>query len=610
MFYYVPLTDQELSQRKKEEYEQYCKVISWGRKAPVLFCEWAFGIKLLDYQKWLVMESWYRPFVCWLQARGGGKSVLAAVYLMAKMLLIPDYATYISTNSATQSIETFRKLEYIALQRIPSFKSATDLFAYEVEKSGISETGFIHNPTGNTFRLFNNSSLTTLSSNTNTIRGKRGSVLLDETAWQTDEQLAAVENFINVDASFGLSVNKKQYHSPKQIPLQLLYASSAGDISYPFYDRYRSISKKMLLGHPDYFASDLNALTILNHSTLDGEPIQSHLTKEQIEKAFEEDRERAERELMNRFSKGATRNAITSMDAIIKNSTVRPPLLHNDTGRKRFIFAYDPARNFDNSILSIFQIVDDSKTGYRLQLENIVQMVDLDTKKKTPLPMPRQLKIIKDLMVRYNGSERAAEWENLLFYIDSGAGGGGISAVADALMDDWTDELGQQHRGIIDPTHKQYDSSRRKYTNAMPIVRLIDPAAYKKIIFDSLEKALRLNLIDFPTYDGKEVLLLHDDGELYEYRLTQDEQMALAQCSLAVNELIYMVRTETPSGGVTYEMQKDKKNTLHDDRAYTLAMAAYALMLMRRTDLVTPERKQTDVSAFTSLARKPKIYNE
>lgn len=37
-------------------------------------------------------------------------------------------------------------------------------------------------------------------------------------------------------------------------------------------------------------------------------------------------------------------------------------------------------------------------------------------------------------MIKYNG-ERAAEWENIDFYIDAGSGGGGISAVADQLMD-------------------------------------------------------------------------------------------------------------------------------------------------------------------------------
>ena len=142
------------------------------------------------------------------------------------------------------------------------------------------------------------------------------------------------------------------------------------------------------------------------------------------------------------------------MDVLIRNSDVRPPLLFNDTGKKKFIFCYDPARNFDGSVLSIFQVMDNKEFGYWLQLENVVSMVDINSKNKTPLPMPQQLEIIKELMIKYNG-ERAAEWENIEFYIDAGSGGGGISAVADQLMEGWTDKNGIKHRGIIDPKHKQ-----------------------------------------------------------------------------------------------------------------------------------------------------------
>ncbi len=572
---------------------------------PIMFGEEFFGIKLLDFQKWCVMESWATPFVVWLQSRGVGKTVLSAIFLMLKMLLIPSYIVYVSTNSATQSIETFRKLEDIALQRIPSFKTVTDIFANEVERGGTSDTGFIHNPGGHYFRLFNNSSLTTLSSNTNTIRGKRGSVLFDETAWQTEEQLAVVENFINVDSNFGLGVAKIQYHDPVQMPLQLLYASSAGDISYPFYDRYRSTAKKMMLGNTNYFACDLNANTVLNATTLDGRPVKSHLTKEQVDKAFEEDKDRAMRELMNQFSKGATQNAIVKMDALIKNSSVRPPLLHNDTGKKKFIFTYDPARNYDNSILSIWQLLDDTDIGFRLRLEHVVQMVDAGTSRKTPLPMPEQLKIIKELMIAYNG-HRAAEWENIELFIDAGAGGGGISAVADALMENWRDQYGQIHRGIIDPNHKQYETSRKKYVDACPVAHLLDPQSHKRIMFDALEKMIKLNLIDFPAYDNKDTLLLQDgEGNLSEYRLSPAEQLSLVQANLMKNELVYICRTETPNGAVSYDLQKDKRNTMHDDRAYCCAMAAYALALKRRTDLVTPPKRQVDLGSIAALARKP-----
>lgn len=603
---YIPTTDQEFSQRKIEEYAKFEKIINWGRKDPVHFAEEFFGIKLIDYQKWCFMESWDKPFALWLCSRGTGKTTLAAVYLQTKMLLIPNYNVFVSTNSLSQSIDCFKKIEDLALQRIPSFKTVTDIFLAEVEKSANSETGFLHNPAGHFFKLYNNSSLLTLSTNLNALRGKRGSVYYDETSWQTREAMAATEHFADVDASFGLGVEKVHYFEPIQMPLQLLYASSAGDVTFPFYEKYVSFAKKMFLGDRNYFVCDINANTVVNFSTVDGEKIKSHLTQAQIDKAVDEDPELADRELFNKFRKDGGQNAVVKMDVLIRNSDVRPPLLFNDTGKKKFIFCYDPARNFDGSVLSIFQVMDNKEFGYWLQLENVVSMVDINSKNKTPLPMPQQLEIIKELMIKYNG-ERAAEWENIEFYIDAGSGGGGISAVADQLMEGWTDKNGIKHRGIIDPEHKQYETARKKYTNAMPIVHLIDPQGYKKVIYDALQKMANLNLIKFTDYDNKDHIMLDKkNGEFEKYELSFDEKLALTNINLLKMETSYMCRYDTPNGGVQYELAKDKKNTMHDDRAYTLAMGAYALAKLRREDLLQ-KPKSVPTLNISSLSRRPTI---
>lgn len=596
---YIPKTAKELSQSKLEEYDQLTEIINEGRKNPIWFSNYFFGIELMDYQRWCFMESWHRPFVLWLACRGSGKTTLAAVFLMAKMLLIPDYSVYISTNSAAQSIEVFKKLEDIALQRIPSFASATDLFANEVVKSVNSDTGFIHNPAGYHMKLYNNSGLTTLSTNINAIRGKRGSVLYDECAWQTVEQMAATEHFADLDASFALSTDKIQYIRPKAMPLQLLYASSAGDVDYPFYDKYQMFSKKMLMGDPHYFVCDLNAYAIRDHSSVNGQHIQSHITQQSIDKSIEDDPDSAERELFNRFRRGGGENAIVSMDTLIRNSVARRPLLYNDTGKKKFIFCYDPARNFDGSILAIFQVIDDPDFGYMLRLENVISMVDTDTKGKTPLPMPDQLEKIKEAMIAYNGS-RAAEWENIELYIDAGAGGGGVSAVADQLMSDWVDKKGVKHRGVIDPDHKQYETARKKYTNAAPIVHLIEPRAYRNIMYNALEKLTKLNLIEFTDYDGKNYITVTDKkGELSEEFLSSDEQLALAQINLLKNEVSYMCRYDQAGGGVTYDLARDKRNRMHDDRAYVAAMGAFALSKMRRTDLIETKKQEEPIEFFS-----------
>lgn len=603
---YIPMSSKELSQRKYEEYVKIEKIINWGRKNPVKFCELVFGLKLIDYQAYCFMRTWIVQYALWAECRGAGKDTLAAAYFMTRLMLIPDYSLYISSNTYAQSVESFNKLRDIALKRISSFASATDIFAREVDKTGSnSETGFLQAPTCK-FRLYNNSKMEALSSNLEAIRGKRGAVWFNETAWKTAEELAVVENYANVDSSFSTSTEKIQYYKPQQMPLQILYTSSVGDVTYPFFDKYKTFYKKMLVGNSNYFCFDLNAYDILYHSTIDGESIKSHLTEDQIKKAIEEDPDNADVELFNKFRKGGGVNAVVTMDELIRNSTNRKPLLYNDTGKKKFIFCYDPARNFDGSVLSIFQVIDDKEVGYRLRFENSVSMVDVNSKNKTPLPMPAQLGIIKELMIKYNG-ERAAEWENIEFYIDAGSGGGGISAVADQLMDDWSDKFGKKHRGIIDPEHKQYETARKKYTNAMPIVHLVDPQGYKKIMYDAVSKMVKLNLIEFINYDKKNYILLpNKDGSFDKVDLTFEEQLALANMDIAKLQLSYMCRYDTPNGGVTYELAKDKKN-MHDDAAYTIAEAAYALAILRREDLLKKPKKSNNPSSILSMARKPSI---
>lgn len=598
MDFYIPTSNKELSIRKLEEYAKYSDIINAGRRNPIWFQEEIFGIKSMDYQKWAMMESWTKRYILWLECRGAGKTTKLAVNSMTKMMLIPNYTLYVSANSAAQSVEMFLKLEDIALKKIPSFRSVTDIFAEEVARSPNSETGFLHNPAGHKATLYNNSGIITLSTNVDAIRGKRGAVLYDEASWQSSEQMAATEHFIDARADFKLGTGKLTYIEPEGFPLQLIYASSAGDVGTPFYDKYVLFSRKMFMGFDDYFVCDLNCDTVINYSTVDGEKIVSHLTQEAVDKSIEDDPDAADRELFNKFRKGGGANAIVKAETMLHNSTVRPPVLYNDTGTRKFILCYDPARNFDGSILSVWELIEDEKVGFRLEIANVISMVDKNTKAKTPLPMPSQLEIIRETMIAYNG-EGAAEWENIELWIDAGAGGGGISAVADQLMADWTDAKGEKHRGVIDPDHKQYETARKAYPTAMPIVHLVDPQGHKKLMYDALEKMLKLNLMGFTLYDGKEYLMLDNGSSFDSYTLNSDEQLALAQIELLKNELLYMCRSETPSGALTYELVKEKRNKMHDDRAYTAAEAAWALSLKRRKRITTrPKEELTVSSAF------------
>ena len=255
-------------------------------------------------------------------------------------------------------------------------------------------------------------------------------------------------------------------------------------------------------------------------------------------------------------------------------------------------------------------MLEDAKIGTYIQLERVVHMIDAETAKKTPLRMPEQVKIIKEMMLLYNG-ENAPEWENIELYIDAGAGGGAISAVADSLLEDWCDDKGTLHKGVIDPIHKQYETARLRYPDAMPIVHLIEPSAYKTVIYSALEKLTKLDLIKFFDYDGKEYLtLLNEKKEFYDYSLSPEEQMILVENELLKKEVGYMSYTLSPKGNILYALPPDKRNKMHDDRAYTTAMAAYALSLMRRDEIIEKPAAEEDgdfMSVLSSFNKTPKV---
>lgn len=597
MEYFFPPTKAELAQRQLNDYELYTKIIQEGRRNPIWFTEEILGIKLFDSQKLIFMNSWQARFIVWLMSRGFGKTSIANIYDAVRLMLIPNYKIFVSCNSASQSADFFRSLEDIFKGINPTFRSVTEVFLGELVVTPTNKDGFSHDMTrGNNFVLWNDSELRTLSTNLEAIRGKRGSVQADESLGMTRERAKVVDFFATTDQDFYLSVDKIHWKEPPAFPLQLMYTSSAGDLDTDLFDKYSLYAKRMFMGDRDYYVADFNINTVLHYSTVDGIPTKSHITEELVRKSFEEDPEKAEQELLNKFRRGGGKNAIVPPDTMLACSQQYRPILSGD-GKQKFIFCYDPARAFDNSILSIWQIIDDEQYGLMLRLANVISMVDQENTKKTPLPMPEQLRIIRKALLDYNG-DNAQEYENIVsFYIDAGAGGGGVSAVADNLMADWEDENNKMHRGIIDPNHPQYITARSKYENAIPIVRLVEPRQYKRIIYDALQKMMEAHLIMFPSYDGRDYILIADPSQkkksedeedsVIRVDLSVQEQISLAQAELMKIEILYMERNESGSGNVTFELIPEKRNRMHDDRAYTAALAGYGLSCMRRSNIIT-----------------------
>lgn len=611
----MPPTEAELSQKKIEEYQKWSDIANWGRKNPVRFAEEIFGTQMIDFQRYIFQESWWRPFCLWLCCRGTGKDTTGSVMYMTKLLLIPNYHLHISCNAYAQSVDTLNKMRDIAYKRIPTFASLTDIFAREVDKTGSnSDTGFIQSPPAH-FRLFNNSSCQALSSNLETIRGKRGGVWFNETGWKDSDAISVIENFANVDSSFSTSTQSIVYEKPSQIPLQLLYTSSASSVDTPYFEKYKFFFEKMLIGDDRYFVCDIDAYDVLNHSTINGKKIKSHLSEARIQKDIEDNPDAADRELFNKFRKGGGKDALVELGEIMRNSEYRKPVLFNDTGKRKFVFSYDPARNFDGSILTIAEIIEDTakckkhSNGTMFRVVYSKEMVDKTSTRKAPLDMVEQLKIIRKLMVDFNGG--ADDWENIVeFNIDAGAGGGGVSAIADQLLLPFKDKDGVEHIGVIDPEHNAYETARKRYPNNKPIVRLREPKKMKTIMYDALAKMIKQNVFKFTSYDGKDYLLIGDEnderGEFIQEFLSNDEKVALQIIELGKTQLSYIVRYPSANGGVTYDLAKDKQTKMHDDAAYTLCMLGYSLSLMRRGQIVNKKREKDTNHSFY-LSKKPKL---
>lgn len=617
--------DYSMSQRKLERYRKIAQIKAYYQRNPVKFIEEILGAKLFDAQAYCVQMSWNRPYVLWVCSRGYGKSSLIDLILMAKGCLYNNYWSYIASGSGDQSILTFKTLENIANQNIESMTGLTNVFKQQVEVKNSGGDGFVHNPSGHFYSLYNGSFTKTLNSNIDKRRGARGNlVVFDECGWLDDEmmQVYAAFTIVNKDLKLGGKVDVSTINTlPKEVKNQLFYISSASSVDTPFFAKYRDFSKQMILGDPDYFVADVNCDVVIR-GTVGGKVYPaSLLTQETVEAEMRNNPEKAQREYYNIFTQDGGVNQIVKRATIIRNSFVRPPVLFNDTGDRKFVFAYDPARNTDNSVLTVAELKKDPKKGYCLDIVNCVSFADLGIRRKTPMMYQDQIKELRKLLVDYNG-HMVLDYDNIeLLLADAGAGGGGNSWVRDSLIEDWKTDKGEEHRGLIDKTYVEGDVYSKRFPRAIDKLRLMEPSKYKAIMYEHLIQMLDADLITFPAeYDHKGYLSIVEtdektlkkkrneisaklsaDGvsgtELEEKveeemskidfsktiscKLSLDEEVALSQIDALKEEVVNMCRVRRDTGKDSFKLAPHKDaelgGNLHDDRSYTLALLGHFL---------------------------------
>ena len=644
---FVKPTEEIISQRKMEGMQKLSEIKQWGLRNPTKFMERFIGVDLLDVQTYTFMNSWDKMYALWLCTRNYGKSTLLALYYMTRGMLLNNCRCYICAGTSDQSIETFEKIVSIAKNEIESFTGLTDVFRNEVVINMTNNDGFIRKPAGFTYRLYNGSFVKTLNSNVNAKRGKRAeAVCFDESGFLDEEVFQVIEPYTAQDKNFKMGGSVNVTTLPKELPNQLLYTSSASTTDSYFYKKYKEYSKAMIWGSKDHFVADINCEIMFNATYRGKIYPASLLTKEKVDNAMRENKEKALREYYNIFTSDGGADAIFKRSMIVKNSTIRPPIMFNDTKDRLFALAYDPARSMDNSFVLVGEYYKDSSDNWRMRIANGINFMDLSKKNKTPMRTPEQVKKLKQLILDYNG-DGVDDYTNISnIFIDAGSGGAGVN-IADYLMEDWYEEghEGEQkylHRGLIDK--EQSSDYVKKFPNAVDKIKLLPPTMYKSIIYEAAIEMMRLDLIDFTAeYDNKGYLTMLDidekemakakkdliakykdksmskgeldrlvEEELQErnlastkiYKLSPDEELGLVQIDSLKEEMVNMVRKKRESGKDGFELSTEKQNKLHDDRSYCFSMLCYGLSELRREHIKNKKRPKKENIAAAMPIRK------
>lgn len=643
-----------LSAKKIESLLRIAEMQKYYQCNPVRFIKDFFNIELLDAQAWIVQQSWTCPNVLLVCSRGFGKSTLLDIIVMAKDMLFNNYWTFIASGSGSQAEQTFTTLERLANDNIDSFMGSTGVvFKNEIEIKNAAGDGFSHSSDGFNYSTYNGSMTQTLNSNVDKKRGLRGNVIFDECGFLSEEMMNVYGAFAIVNKGFksgtdgeGNEIDPIRLRTiPKEIQNQLFYISSASSTDTKFYSFFKEFSKKMLIGDRNYFVAMITCDVPL-HPTIHGKLMNPLYEKSIIDNELRTNPEKARREYYCQFTTDAGTNAIIRRAVITRNEETRKPLLYNDTGDKKFVIAYDPARSRDNSVILVGEIYDyeqvDGSLDKRMRLVNCINLIDVGKKIKSPMQTPDQIEYLKQIILDYNGE--ADSYGNIIgIYIDAGSGGGGVN-IADYLMPDWKDKKGIIHRGLID---KEYSAEYvKKFPNAVDKIHLMSPTAYKSEMYEAMIELMNQDKISFTTqYDNKGYLTVFDidekkiekarkeisenlkkeklDEKEFEKRLENElsqvqsvnkrtiklewqDELALSNMDALKEELVNMVRKKRDSGKDSFELTPEKANKLHDDRAYVSCMVSYALMQERRKAIINrPKKKEMNYNQIFKI-RAPK----
>ena len=578
---YRRMTNNNMTQKDIESISRYVDLINWGRRNPVQFIETVLGVPMMDYQRWLVSMTWVAEYAVWVCSRNAGKSFLLGNLLTARALLFPKQRIHIMSTGSRQANETFETMENIVKRNVASLKTVNTVFMDELEKSNANTDGFTHNPkTGNECSLLNGSSISSVVGTAKTVRGKRSTCNAYDEAGTIDKEFFDVtEPFMAQSSAFTMTddtVNRRTLPTP--LPNLRLYIGSASDTDSELFVRYREGLKQMLAGNPRYFVADIDC-EIPMHPTRNGEAMPPLLDAEEIERKRRENEILANREYHNIFDRCSSEDSLVSRADIRECSEAFVPHTRWGGKKHKYVLCYDPASRSDNSPILVGEVYKNDLGVWEGRIVNLVNLVTTyaDGSHK-PMRLDEQVAKIRQMIYEYNGREKGTPYENVTVLCDLGMAGQ-APALAQELVKDWQDDNGAFHPGITDESCEDMVRWTEKFPHAVKEhMRLLEPRALRNKFFEAMKEEIPSGHVKMtvpaPKYD---VLVLEGEdekGKPYreERKLGKDELAAMIQIDLMKEEAVSIVRSKTPSGNVTYGLPPEKRNRMHDDRVYVLAM--------------------------------------
>lgn len=397
-------------------------------------------------------------------------------------------------------------------------------------------------------------------------------------------------------STFKLGANFDPDVYPQDIPNIRLYIGSASDTSSNFYAKYKEGTKQMLAGNQNYFVADLNC-EIPKHPTVKGKPVGALLSQEEIDRKKRENEIACNREYYNIFDSFDSETALVTRTDIFTNTEIRAPQLQWGGKKHKYIICYDPASRTDNSPVFVMEACKDGDKeifGRCVHMENLI--VTYADGSKRPMRLDEQVKRLWELIYEYNGKDNVPPYENITLIIDAGVGGQS-SAIAQELCKDWVDESGKKHPGMYDENHEFSTAWAEPYKNAVTgCMKFIEPRKFRNDLFAAAKVLVPQGLIKFTPQCPKYDTLVLEDGT--EKKLAKAEMASLIQMDLMKEEILAMAAIKSATTGVvSYQLPPDKKNLMHDDRAYVFVLACWEIRNLREKE-VYGDGVEMDYSGF------------